>query len=247
MRASSRRTWGGLKLLELKHVTAHYGKLQALRDVSLEVGEGQIVCLIGANGAGKSTLLKVISGYVPLTAGEVLYRRQRIHGTRADRLVPLGICRVPEGRKIFPQMTVTENLELGAYTRTDRTRIDEDMQWVFDTFPRLLERRSQLAGTLSGGEQQMVAIGRGMMADPKLFLLDEPSLGLAPLLVREIARVVKMINEKGTTVLLVEQNAEIALRLADRAYVMEAGAIVRQGTASEIMKDDYVKTAYLGQ
>lgn len=233
-------------MLELTGVRAHYGIVQVLRDVSLKVKQGEVDCLIGANGAGKSTLLKVISGYVHATSGDVFYRGERINNTKGEQLVTRGISRVPEGRKIFPYMTVLENLELGAYCRTDMSKVHQDMESVYQTFPILRERKRQMAGTLSGGEQQMLAMGRGLMADPKLFLLDEPSLGLAPLLVMEIAGVITKINDRGTTILLVEQNANVALRIAHMAYVMETGRIVLEGRASELMNNEYVKKAYLG-
>jgi branched-chain amino acid transport system ATP-binding protein len=233
-------------LLRLLDIDAHYGKVHVLRKVTLHVRDGEIACLIGANGAGKSTLLKVISGFVPYTSGTLTYQGVRLSDMRAERLVAVGIVRVPEGRKLFPSMTVLENLELGAYHRKDASKVTEDIEAVCGIFPVLRERKRQMAGTLSGGEQQMLAMARGLMAEPKLFLLDEPSLGLAPLLVMEIARVVKEINRGGTTILLVEQNANVALKIAHSAYVMESGTIVLEGPACELMNNPHVQRAYLG-
>ncbi len=231
-------------LLELDDLHVHYGKVEALKGVSLTVGEGEIVTLIGGNGAGKTTTLKTISGLRPVTSGTIRYKGQEIVGVPAHRLVAMGICQAPEGRGIFPGMTVMENLDMGAYAR--RGRSDEDLERVFELFPRLAERRRQPGGTLSGGEQQMLAIGRALMARPQLLLLDEPSMGLAPKLVAQIFDIVTEINRQGTTILLVEQNAAQALQRADRAYVLETGRVVRSAEAAALLDDESVKAAYLG-
>jgi len=223
-----------------------YGAIQALFSVSLEVQKGEIVTLIGANGAGKSTLLKTISGLIRPRTGSVFFEDIDITKKSSIEIVKLGISHVPEGRRVFPEMTVLENLELGAYLRKDKQGIKEDLKKVFERFPRLYERKNQLAGTLSGGEQQMLAIGRALMSKPKLLLLDEPSMGLAPILVTEIFKIIKEINSQGTTILLIEQNAHMALSIADRAYVIETGKIVLSGDAKEIAANPEVKKAYLG-
>jgi branched-chain amino acid transport system ATP-binding protein len=234
-------------LLELTDVHVHYGKVEALKGVSLTVDEGEIVTLIGGNGAGKSTTLKTISGLRPVTSGSIRFRGESIVGVAAHRLVERGLSQAPEGRGIFPGMTVMENLEMGAYARKgDRSGIRAELERVFELFPRLAERRTQTGGTLSGGEQQMLAIGRALMAGPKVLLLDEPSMGLAPKLVAQIFDIVTEINRQGTTILLVEQNAAQALRRAHRAYVLETGRIVRSDTASALLDDDSVRAAYLG-
>lgn len=233
-------------MLKLTSVNSRYGKNRILWDVSMEVQKGQIVCLIGANGAGKSTLLKVICGYVPVTSGEIFFMDEKINGIKTQNLVARGISRIPEGRKIFPYMTVLENIELGAFQRKDRAGIKEDIKYVYEIFPILVERENQVAGTLSGGEQQMLAIGRGLMARPKLFLLDEPSLGLAPMLVKEIACVITDINKNGTSILLVEQNSNMALKISDFGYVIETGQIKLHGASSQLLNNEYVKKAYLG-
>ena len=234
-------------LLELDDVGVHYGKVRALKGVSLTVEEGEVVTLIGANGAGKTTTLGAVSGLLPLASGTVRLAGKDLAGIPAHERVKLGICQAPEGRRIFPGMTVMENLEMGAYTRKARPgQLEPDLARVFDLFPRLAERRRQPGGTLSGGEQQMLAIGRALMARPGLLLLDEPSMGLAPKLVTQIFEIVGEINDQGTTVLLVEQNAAQALQRADRAYVLEAGKIVRSAAAATLLDDESVKAAYLG-
>lgn len=233
-------------MLELSHVDLHYGMIHALKDISLKVNEGEIVTLIGANGAGKTSTLASISGLQQPSKGDVTFNGKSIKGISAPKRVGLGLSHVPEGRHIFPRMTVYENLELGAYLRKDRAEIRKDIQQVYERFPRLEERKQQYAGTLSGGEQQMLAMGRALMSRPKMLLLDEPSMGLAPLLVKEIFEIVKDINAAGTTVLLVEQNAKMALSIAHRAYVIETGSIVLAGEAKDLMNSDSVKKAYLG-
>ncbi|QCR34236.1 ABC transporter ATP-binding protein [Lysinibacillus sp. SGAir0095] len=233
-------------MLKVNNIEVFYGNIHALKDVSLEVNEGEVVTLIGANGAGKSTLLKTLSGLLKPKKGEILYQTQPIGGKAAQTIVKSGISHVPEGRRVFSTMSVEENLELGAYLRNDRDGIKKDMANVYDLFPILGERRKQPSGTLSGGEQQMLAMGRALMAKPKLLLLDEPSMGLAPLIVKQIFEIIKMVNEQGTTVLLVEQNANMALSIANRAYVIETGKIVLSGTAKELQESEQVKAAYLG-
>ncbi|NLY79694.1 MAG: ABC transporter ATP-binding protein [Lysinibacillus sp.] len=233
-------------MLQVNNIDVFYGNIHALKNVSLEVNEGEIVTLIGANGAGKSTLLKTLSGLLKPKQGTILYNMQQIAGKPAQMIVKNGIVQVPEGRRVFANMTVEENLELGAFLRKDREGIKKDLQHVFELFPRLEERRKQLSGTLSGGEQQMLAMGRAIMAKPKLLLLDEPSMGLAPLIVQQIFEIIQTINKEGTTILLVEQNAHMALSIADRAYVIETGKIVLSGTAKELKESDQVRAAYLG-
>jgi branched-chain amino acid transport system ATP-binding protein len=233
-------------LLTVDHVSVYYGAVQALRDVSFTVGKGEIVSLIGANGAGKSTTLRALSGVVRPSAGSIVHDGVSIAGLASHRIARLGIAHVPEGRGVFADMSVRENLEMGAYTRSSRKEVEESFERVFGLFPRLAERVTQLAGTLSGGEQQMLAIGRGLVQRPDLLLLDEPSMGLSPVLVREIFRMIGEINKAGTTILLVEQNASMALAVADRAYVLESGAIVLEGNASDLREDPKVRAAYLG-
>ena len=233
-------------LLELENVTLLYGRIQALHGISLTVGEGEIVALIGANGAGKTTTMRAISGLRPVAQGSIKFDGRDITRLRADLRVVRGVSQSPEGRGIFPGMTVRENLEMGAYTRKNRTEINEDMERAFSLFPRLKEREKQVGGTLSGGEQQMLAVGRALMSRPKLLLLDEPSMGLAPMLIQQIFDIVVEINGQGTTVLLVEQNAQQALSRAHRAYVLETGRIVKSGTGAELLHDPSVKDAYLG-
>jgi branched-chain amino acid transport system ATP-binding protein len=233
-------------LLELRDVTLLYGRIQALHGISLEVGEGEIVALIGANGAGKSTTMRAISGLRPVAHGSILFDGQDITKLRADLRVVRGVSQSPEGRGIFPGMTVRENLEMGAYTRRNRAEINEDLERAFTLFPRMREREKQVGGTLSGGEQQMLAVGRALMSRPKLLLLDEPSMGLAPMLIQQIFDIIVEINQQGTTVLLVEQNAQQALSRAHRAYVLETGRIVKSGTGAELLHDPAVKDAYLG-
>jgi branched-chain amino acid transport system ATP-binding protein len=237
-----------MSLLELQDVHTYYGHVHALKGISLEVEEGEIVTLIGANGAGKSTTLRTISGLIRPTQGQILFDGQPLNDIPAHEIVKRGVSHGPEGRKIFSTLTVQENLNMGAYSRGhDRAGIEEARERVFRLFPRLEERVSQIAGTLSGGEQQMLAIGRALMARPTLLMLDEPSLGLAPMLVRAIAETIQEINEQGTTILLVEQNAHMALKLAHRGYVLEVGEIALSGTAEELMRDERVKKAYLGE
>ncbi|MBP8819973.1 MAG: ABC transporter ATP-binding protein [Syntrophomonadaceae bacterium] len=233
-------------MLQVKEIDVYYGAIHALKKLSLEVEQGSIVTLIGANGAGKTTTLKSISGLLRPKTGSIVFKGTDINKVAPEKIVGLGISQVPEGRRVFATMTVMENLEMGAYLRRDKKGMEDDMENVFTRFPRLKERRKQLAGTLSGGEQQMLAIGRALMARPQLMLMDEPSMGLAPLLVKEIFSIVKDINERGTTILLVEQNANMALSIADKAYVIETGEIVLQGNAQELMNSPEVKKAYLG-
>ncbi|PCD09445.1 ABC transporter ATP-binding protein [Peribacillus simplex] len=233
-------------MLKIEDINVYYGNIQALKGVSMEINEGEIVTLIGANGAGKSTLLKTISGLLKPKQGKVLFEGDSIGGKAAQAIVKLGISHVPEGRRVFSNMTVAENLELGAYLRKDKGGIHKDMEKVYELFPRLLERIKQQAGTLSGGEQQMLAMGRALMAKPRLLLLDEPSMGLAPLLVKQIFNIIQEISESGTTILLVEQNANLALSIADRAYVVETGRIVLSGNAEELTSSEEIKMAYLG-
>ena len=235
-------------LLEIEHMHVHYGRIAALKGLSFTVDEGEIVTLIGANGAGKTTTLKAISGVRPLSEGKILFDGRDITRVAAHERVALGICQAPEGRGIFPGMTVTENLEMGTYIRKDRKSAAKqaDLERVFSLFPRLLERRTQAGGTLSGGEQQMLAIGRALVLNPRLLLLDEPSMGLAPMLVAQIFSIISEINQQGTTILLVEQNAAQALQRARRAYVLETGRIVRSDDAKVLLGDDSVRAAYLG-
>ncbi|MEW6399589.1 MAG: ABC transporter ATP-binding protein [Bacillota bacterium] len=233
-------------MLALTDVRVNYGSVRALKSISLEVREGEIVTLIGANGAGKTTTLKAISGLARPASGRIVFDSVDITRMRPASIVNLGISQVPEGRRVFPRMTVLENLEMGAFRRRDRQRVREDLDTVFGYFPILKERLSQPAGTLSGGEQQMLAIGRGLMARPRLLLLDEPSLGLAPMLVEQIFDIIKRIHDEGVTILLVEQNAFLALETASRAYVLETGEIALQGAARDLMQDEHVKRAYLG-
>ena len=234
-------------LLKLDNVKTYYGNIRALKGISLEVAEGEIVCLIGGNGAGKSTSLMTISGVLTPEEGDVIYQGQSIVSLRPDNIVQLGICQVPEGRMIFPVLTVMENLDLGAYLRKDKDGIKADIERVFELFPILRERSNQAGGTLSGGEQQMLAIGRAMMARPKLLLLDEPSLGLAPIVVDSIFDIIRQINEEGTTILLVEQNAQLALQFSHRGYVLETGEITLADTSEALRTNEQVKKAYLGE
>ena len=236
----------GPPLLTVDGIETFYGSIQALKGVSFEVPEGSIVTLLGANGAGKSTTLKSISGLVPPARGTVTFTGRRINALPSEQIVRLGISHVPEGRELFPELTVLENLKMGAYTRTDKRAIEKSLEQAHAHFPILAERRSQLAGTLSGGEQQMLAIGRALMAEPRLLLLDEPSLGLAPLLVEEIFRIIREIHDNGTTVLLVEQNANKALSIADYGYVLETGTVSLAGDSRQLLRDDHVRRSYLG-
>ena len=233
-------------LLKLDNIKTYYGNIRALKGISIEVDENEIVCLIGANGAGKSTTLMTISGVLTPVDGDVVYQGQSISGLRPDTIVKMGICQVPEGRMIFPILTVRENLDLGAYLRTDADGIKEDLDRVFSLFPVLRDRQKQHGGTLSGGEQQMLAIARALMGQPKLMLLDEPSLGLAPILVDIIFNTIRRISEQGTTILLVEQNAQLALQLSNRGYVLETGEITLADTSEELLNNEEVRKAYLG-
>jgi branched-chain amino acid transport system ATP-binding protein len=233
-------------LLEIDNITLLYGRIQALHGISLTVDEGEVVALIGGNGAGKSTTMRAISGLRPIASGRIRFGGQDITNLRADLRVIRGISQAPEGRGIFPGMTVLENLEMGAYTRRDTAGVQADLKRVYGLFPRLEERRRQVGGTLSGGEQQMLAVGRALMSRPKLMLLDEPSMGLAPMLIQQIFSIISEINEQGTTILLVEQNAQQALSRAHRAYVLETGRIVKSGSGAELLHDPAVKDAYLG-
>ena len=233
-------------MLKIDNIDVYYGAIHALKGISLEVNEGEIVTLIGANGAGKSTTLRTISGLLKPKTGSITFLGQSIAGVRAHEIVKKGISQVPEGRRVFAEMTVMENLDLGAFVRKDKAGIQQDLKHVFELFPRLEERKNQSAGTLSGGEQQMLAMGRALMSRPKLLLLDEPSMGLAPLLIREIFNIIVDINKSGTTVLLVEQNANMALSIASRAYVLETGRITLSGSAAELAASEEVKKAYLG-
>jgi branched-chain amino acid transport system ATP-binding protein len=235
-----------MTLLELSDVSVHYGRIQAVSGLTISVEEGEIVTLIGANGAGKSTTMRAISGIRPISNGSIKFAGEDISKLRADLRVVRGISQAPEGRGIFPGMTVMENLDMGAYARKDRGSLKPDLDRVFELFPRLAERKSQFGGTMSGGEQQMLAIGRALMAKPKLLLLDEPSMGLAPQFIQQIFRIITEINKQGTTVLLVEQNAQQALSRAHRAYVLETGRITKSGTGAELLADDSIKEAYLG-
>ena len=234
-------------MLRLKNINSFYGNIQVLKNVNIEISGGEIITLIGANGAGKTTTLMTISGLVPSRSGEITFMGKTIHNMRPDRIVSLGISQVPEGRRIFSYLTVLENLDMGAFLRTDRENIKKDMEYIFDLFPILGQRMNQFGGTLSGGEQQMLAISRAMMARPELLLLDEPSLGLAPLIVRQIFEIIKKINvENQTTVFLVEQNANLALKAAHRGYVMENGHITLSDSAENLLSNENVKKAYLG-
>ena len=233
-------------MLKVTDLTVHYGAIQALSGISFDVNEGEIITLIGSNGAGKTTTLHSVSNIIKKTSGKVEFLGNDITNVSPDAIVKTGLIQVPEGRRVFANMSVKENLEMGAYTRKDKAGIKADMEKVYELFPRLKERIKQLSGTLSGGEQQMLAMGRALMSSPKLLLLDEPSMGLAPILVDEIFSIIQEINKTGTTILLVEQNAFKALSIADRAYILETGTIIKGGKASELINDDAVKSAYLG-
>ena len=234
-------------MLKIKDLHVSYGDIRALRGVDLEVPDGKIVTLIGANGAGKSTLLRTISGLVKADSGSITYNDTELLGKPINKVLELGVAQVPEGRRVFADMTVLENLKIGAYLRNDKDEIEKDIQWVYSLFPRLQERHWQLAGTLSGGEQQMLAVGRALMSRPKVLMMDEPSLGLAPLVVQGIFEIIRTINQQGVTVLLIEQNANMALKIADIAYVLETGTITKTGTGAELLADDSIKEAYLGK
>jgi branched-chain amino acid transport system ATP-binding protein len=235
-------------LLEVRDVVVHYGRIQALHGVSLVVHEGELVTLLGSNGAGKTTMMRAISGLRPLSSGSVWFNGAEVSKVKAHKRVADGLIQAPEGRGVFPGMTVTENLEMGCYGRKFPSRAEhrERLDWIFETFPRLAERRNQVGGTLSGGEQQMLAIGRALMARPKVLLLDEPSMGLAPMIISQIFKIVSEINKQGTTVLLVEQNAQQALTRSDRAYILETGKVTRSGVARALLADDSIRAAYLG-
>ena len=234
-------------MLKINDLHVSYGGIKALRGISLEVPDGKIVTLIGANGAGKSTTLRTISGLVKAESGSITYQDQELIGKPINKILEVGIALVPEGRRVFADLTVLENLKIGAYLRRDKSEIEKDIKWIYELFPRLEERNWQLAGTLSGGEQQMLAVGRGLMSRPKVMMLDEPSLGLAPLVVQDIFSIIQEINRQGVTILLVEQNANMALKIADWAYVLETGRITRSGTGAELLADDSIKEAYLGK
>lgn len=236
-----------MALLEINNLEVHYGVIHALKGISFEVNEGEIIALIGANGAGKTTTLHTISGILQASSGNIIYDGKDITKVQAHKIVNLGISQVPEGRRVFAQLSVLENLKLGAFIRKDKDGIEEDLRNIYERFPRLEERKNQLAGTLSGGEQQMLAMGRALMSRPRIILMDEPSMGLSPIYVSEIFDIIKSINKDGTTVFLVEQNAKKALSIADRAYVLETGMIALSGDAKDLMNNDTVKKAYLGE
>lgn len=236
-----------MAMLEVKNLHVHYGVIEAIKGIDFEVNKGEVIALIGANGAGKTTTLHTISGLIKPSEGTVLFEGKDIVKTPGHKIVSLGMAHVPEGRRVFAQLSVYENLLMGAYTRKDKEEIRNSLQVVYDRFPRLEERKNQMAGTLSGGEQQMLAMGRALMSNPSIILMDEPSMGLSPIFVNEIFDIIQKVSEAGTTVLLVEQNAKKALSIADRAYVLETGKIVLEGKAEELMNDDSVKKAYLGE
>ena len=234
-------------MLKIENLHVSYGGIQALRGISLQVRDGEIATLIGANGAGKSTTLRTISGLVKASAGSIQWNGEELLGKSVDKIIASGIALSPEGRRVFPDMTVLENLKIGAYLRKDKAEIQKDIDWVYDLFPRLKERSWQLAGTLSGGEQQMLAVGRALMSRPQLMMLDEPSLGLAPLVVQDIFSIIREINRQGVTVLLIEQNANMALKIANYGYVLETGTITMTGTGAELLANEKVREAYLGK
>jgi len=236
-----------MAMLSVNNLQVHYGMIQAIKDVSFEVNEGEVIALIGANGAGKTTILHTVSGLLQPTKGSVIFEGQDITKIPAHKIVSLGMAHVPEGRRVFAQLTVLENLKLGAYTRKDKNEMEQTLQMIYKRFPRLEERKNQIAGTLSGGEQQMLAMGRALMSHPKIILMDEPSMGLSPIFVEEVFNIIRDISAEGVTVLLVEQNAKKALNIADRAYVLETGNIILQGDAKKLMNDESVKKAYLGE
>lgn len=236
-----------MAMLEIKDIEVYYGMIQAIKGISFEVNEGEVIALIGANGAGKTTILHTITGLLSPKKGSVLFEGKDITKIPAHKIVSLGMAHVPEGRRVFAELTVYENLKMGAYTRKNKLEIEQTLQMVYKRFPRLMERKNQLAGTLSGGEQQMLAMGRALMSHPKIIVMDEPSMGLSPILVNQIFDIIEEVSKSGTTVLLVEQNAKKALAIADRAYVLETGRIVLEGDAKELMNDDSIKKAYLGE
>ena len=235
-----------MSMLEVKNLEVNYGSIKALRGISFDVEQGEVITLIGSNGAGKTTTLHSVSNLIKKAGGSISFMGEDITNVSADKIVRMGLIQVPEGRRVFANMSVRENLEMGAFTRNDTAEIKKDMEWVFELFPRMKERLHQMAGTLSGGEQQMLAMGRSLMAKPKLLLLDEPSMGLAPILVDEIFNIIQKISAAGTTILLVEQNAYKALSIANRAYILETGVVTKSGNASELINDGAVKSAYLG-
>lgn len=234
-------------MLKVENLVVSYGGIEALKGISLDVPEGKIVTLIGANGAGKSTLLRSIIGLVKPAEGKITYEEKDITGLNSQKIVETGITLVPEGRRVFPNLTVLENLKIGAYLRNDKEGIEKDIRWIYDLFPRLAERSWQMAGTLSGGEQQMLAVGRALMSRPKVLMMDEPSLGLAPLVIKDIFKIIQEINNQGMTILLIEQNANMALKIADIAYVLETGRITMTGTGKELLENPEIKAAYLGK
>ena len=236
-----------MAMLSVNNLQVHYGMIQAIKDVSFEVNQGEVIALIGANGAGKTTILHTVSGLLSPTKGSVIFEGQDITKIPAHKIVSLGMAHVPEGRRVFAQLTVLDNLKLGAYTRKDKNEMEETLQMIYKRFPRLEERKNQIAGTLSGGEQQMLAMGRALMSHPKIILMDEPSMGLSPIFVEEVFKIIRDISAEGVTVLLVEQNAKKALNIADRAYVLETGNIILEGDAKKLMNDESVKKAYLGE
>ncbi len=236
-----------MAMLEIKDIEVYYGMIQAIKGISFEVNEGEVIALIGANGAGKTTILHTITGLLSPKKGSVVFEGKDITKIPAHKIVSLGMAHVPEGRRVFAELSVYENLKMGAYTRKDKNEVGETLKMVYERFPRLQERKNQLAGTLSGGEQQMLAMGRALMSHPKIIVMDEPSMGLSPILVNEIFDIIQEVSAGGTTVLLVEQNAKKALSIADRAYVLETGNIVLEGKAEELMNDDSIKKAYLGE
>ncbi|HJC91269.1 ABC transporter ATP-binding protein [Mediterraneibacter glycyrrhizinilyticus] len=236
-----------MAMLEVKDLEVYYGVIQAIKGVSFEVNQGEVIALIGANGAGKTTILHTVTGLLSPKRGQVIFEGKDITRVPAHKIVSMGMAHVPEGRRVFAELSVYENLKMGAYTRKDRSEIEESLANVYKRFPRLEERKNQMAGTLSGGEQQMLAMGRALMSKPKIILMDEPSMGLSPILVNEIFDIIQAVSESGTTVLLVEQNAKKALSIADRAYVLETGNIVLEGKAKDLLEDDSIKKAYLGE
>ena len=236
-----------MSMLEIKDLEVYYGMIQAIKGVSFDVNEGEVIALIGANGAGKTTILHTITGLINAQKGSVWFEGKDITKVPAHKIVSMGMAHVPEGRRVFANLTVLQNLKMGAYTRRDKTEIEQTLDSIYKRFPRLMERQNQLAGTLSGGEQQMLAMGRALMSHPKIILMDEPSMGLSPIFVNEIFDIIRAVSESGTTVLLVEQNAKKALSIADRAYVLETGKIVLSGDAKELLEDDSIKKAYLGE
>ena len=234
-------------MLKVDNIQVYYGMINAIKGVSFEVNEGEVIALIGANGAGKTTILHTITGLISPKSGSVIFEGKDLTKTPAHKIVYLGMAHVPEGRRVFQQLTVLDNLKLGAFSMTDKKKIEENLEYVYRHFPRLEERKNQIAGTLSGGEQQMLAMGRALMSNPKIILMDEPSMGLSPLLVNEIFKIIEEVSKEGTTVLLVEQNAKKALSIADRAYVLETGNIVMEGKASDLLSDPRIRAAYLGE